>query len=223
MRNIRVNTKRLSSRKGASPQRRKRAVGDPAEMIYENFETINGWKPSLDLLDGENKEPENMSTNNAPDGISLSDDPNRPSKEDIARGANHEGLENPKPHTPPHENEKVQQSNTNINDSNPVTASEQQEDFKMRYRLAQKLAEIKVKSRILSEDDKDAFIDRMTDFSTTAQLEQILEENEEMYEQIKFASTNEKVANGPVIPNHRTGGPSNRNEMDPLSVILSGA
>jgi hypothetical protein len=88
-------------------------------MRFDNFETLMGFKPRLDLLGAENHEAPDMSKENAPAGIeSPSDDPKRPSAQEINRGLGKGYEKDPKTEVEsvPHEDESVEQSNSNLKD-----------------------------------------------------------------------------------------------------------
>ncbi len=120
-----IRIKRRPSAKGA-------ALGDisePAKMRFENFETLLGFKPRLDLLSGENHEAPDMRKDNGPSNIETpTDDPKRPDAGSINRGLgkDYENAPSTEVEDVPHEDENVEQSNNNLK---PASLNKRAEDL----------------------------------------------------------------------------------------------
>jgi len=111
---IRIKRRPLGKK---SMEKKSMDIGDVAKMRFENFETLLGFKPRLDLLEGENHEAPDMKKDNGPSNIETpTDDPNRPDANDINRGLGKDYENNPatEVHRAPHEDEPVKQDNNNL-------------------------------------------------------------------------------------------------------------
>lgn len=110
-------------------EKRSMDIGDVAKMRFENFETLLGFKPRLDLLDGENHEAPDMKKDNGPANIETpTDDPKRPTPEQINNGLGKDYENDPdtEVHRAPHENEHVTQDNNNLK---PASLKKRADEF----------------------------------------------------------------------------------------------
>lgn len=116
---------RVRSRQNPRTKKRAADFNEPAKMRLENFETLLGFKPSLDLLGGDPENKPEMSKNNAPKGIdNPKEDPKQPSAENINQGLSQEEAPDTEVEKIPHEGEKVRQTA-----GSKKTAEEQNEDL----------------------------------------------------------------------------------------------
>lgn len=216
-------------------------VGVPAPVSEENFVTLTepAFKPRLELISGDPETPPQFSNSDLPEGMTLNQDGTRPDAGNISNGLSDETIGDAKEDKPPHEDEKVVQDNNNLDEDqlqlNKNSSMTSQDDFRLRYKMAAKLADIKISNGLLSEGQRDNFTDYTSEHFNGEQIESYLQENKAWAEAMnkrsnKTASTEESdrgsVSRSPMVPT--TSGAAvpglklaNGSDIDPLEVICS--
>ena len=223
MERIRINRNKLARGRIAAPKkqirRREAALGDmgePADIATENFETITGFKPSLDLPDAEHEKPPVMDANNPPKNMKLQEgDPNALTANELSKGDDYHD-QDLKEEKPPHDGEGASQTSPK-NGPGQTTASANDE-YREKFMLSSRLADVKIAVGQMGENDRYAFVEQTINENSIDEIEKVLNESEGMYEAVKAAKS--KVASrNPLAPN-----PMMRREaeIDPLQAIFGG-
>lgn len=206
-------------------------VGKPAQMVFENFETILGFRPRLDLISAEPHDPPEMSRQNPPANIEApKKDPNQKDAEDLAGSSDYDI--SAEPERVPHEHEKVEQSNKNLKESakeapeEPVKEASREpseEEISEKFIYASQLADIKLAAGVIGEDDRYTFIRKTVAERSLGEIQTLLQESGELYQ--KFAEREEsRKKEASFVPPSPAAIPSAPKGVstDPLSAILSG-
>ncbi len=176
------------------PRTRKQAIemGDVAPVLLENFSTLTGFKPRLDLLEADNHNPPQMS--------GLPDDKERPDQGDVSGNSDYKGIKSVEKDKVQHEKEHVKQgaveATAQAETKEPEVSVENQvkqanQEFAEKYSKANTLYDLKKAAGIDVGTSKEDFVVKTANMESIENLDKFILDNEQMYERIKQASASQ--------------------------------
>lgn len=220
---------KVKSRYKNSQQKNAVELGDVADIVSQNWETIMGFRPSLKPYGADPHNPPDVNLNNAP--LPTEEDSLKPDQGDLAGNSDYQM--SAEKENPPHQDESVDHINSNSEQkttsrttaaTSTMNSEEEMEqamnDYREKWAVANQIADIKIAADQWKENDRYQQVDSLSQKHSLNDLQEKLEDNRQMLGKISSSQQKKQTKNAQIPHGYSTSKQSNQSE-NPLGDILN--